>query len=86
MSDGTEQNNTIPITIGGEGEALGLSGFVIPANLTVSDPPVYITGYGNVTIEGETTRTYAGASRIVVYASFSRYESSLPITGTNRQE
>ena len=77
MSDGTEQNATVPVIIGsGGGEAFGLSGFVIPANLTVSDP-VYITGYDNVTIEGETTRTYAGASRTVVYASFSQYGTQL---------
>jgi len=72
MSDGTEQNDTVPITIGAGGEALGLSGFVIPANLTVGDS-VYISGYGNVTIELETTETYAGARRTVVYASFSQY-------------
>ena len=76
MSDGTEQNDTVPITIGGEGQALGLSGFVIPVNLTVGDS-VYISGYGNVTIEGETAGTYAGASRTVVYASFSQYGTQL---------
>ena len=76
MSDGTEQNDTVPITIGGGGEALGLSGLVIPANLTVGDS-VYISGYGNVTLAGETTRSYAGASRTVVYASFSQYGTQL---------
>jgi len=45
---------------------------VIPANLTVGDT-IYITGYGNVTIANETTGTYAGASRTIVYASFSQY-------------
>jgi hypothetical protein len=77
MSDVTEQNATVPVVIGaGGGEAFGLSGFVIPANLTVGDS-VYITGYGNITIAGETTRTYAGASRTVVYASFSQYGTQL---------
>jgi len=77
MSDGTEQNATAPVIIGaGGGEAFGLSGFVIPANLTIGDT-VYITGYGNVTIEGEATRTYAGASRTVVHASFSQYGTQL---------
>jgi len=77
MSDGTEQNATVPVIIGaGGGVAFGLSGFVIPANLTAGDT-VYISGYGNITIEGETTRTYAGASRTVVYASFSQYGTQL---------
>jgi preprotein translocase subunit YajC len=77
MSDGTEQNATVPVVVGaGGGEAFGLSGFVIPANLTVGDS-VYITGYGNITIAGETTGTSAGASRTVVYASFSQYGTQL---------
>jgi len=77
MSDGTEQSDTVPVIVGaGGGEAFGLSGFVIPANLTIGDS-VYISGYGNVTLAGETTRTYAGASRTVVYASFSQYGTQL---------
>jgi len=77
MSDGTKQNATVPVIVGaGGGEAFGLSGFVIPANLTIGDS-VYISGYGNVTLAGETTRTYAGASRTVVYASFSQYGTQL---------
>jgi len=77
LSNGTEQNTTVAVTIGaGGGETFGLSGFVIPANLTVGDS-VYISGYGNVTIAGETTGTYAGAIRTVVYASFSQYGTYL---------
>jgi hypothetical protein len=76
MSDGTEQNATVPVDVVAGGQALGLSGFVIPANLTTGDS-VYITGYGNVTIAEETTRTYAGASRTVVYASISQYGTQL---------
>ena len=73
MSNGTEQNATVAVTIGAEGgEDFGLSGFVIPANLTVGDF-VYISGYGNVTIAGETTAVYAGATRTVVYARFLQY-------------
>jgi hypothetical protein len=73
MSDGTEQSDTVRVDLAaGGGEAFGLSGFVISANLTTGDS-VYMTGYGNVTIAGETTRTYAGASRTVVYASISQY-------------
>jgi hypothetical protein len=58
------------------GEALGLSGFVIPANLTTGDM-IFMSGYGNVTIEGETTRNYAGANRTVIYTSFSQYWTQL---------
>ena len=76
MSDGTEQNASAPIDIVGGGEALGLSGFVIPANCTTGDS-IYVSGYGNTTITGETKRTYAGARRTVVYASISQYETQL---------
>jgi len=77
MSDGTEESDTVPADLGeGSGEAFGLSGFVIPPNLTTGDS-VYMTGYGDLAIEGETTRTYAGARRTVVYASFSQYEVQL---------
>jgi hypothetical protein len=73
MSDGTEQSDTVPLEVAtGGGEAFGLSGFVISANLTKGDS-FYMSGYGNVAIEGETTRTYAGALRTVVYTSFSQY-------------
>jgi len=72
MSDGTEQSDTLPVDLAaGGGEAFGLSVGVISANLTTGDS-VYMTGYSDVAIEGETTRTYAGARRRVVYASFSQ--------------
>jgi len=78
MSDGTEESDTVPADLGeGGGEAFGLSGFVIPPNLTTGDS-VYMTGYGDMPIEGETTRTYAGARRTVVYASISQ---SVPYQG-----
>jgi parallel beta-helix repeat protein len=76
MSDGTEQNATVPVDVVAGGQAFGLSGFVIPANLTTGDI-IFMSGYGNVTIAGETRRTYAGASRTVVYASFSQYGTQL---------
>ena len=73
MSDGTEQSETAYADIGeGGGQAFGLAGFVISANLMTGDS-VYISGYGDVTIDGETTRTYAGAERTVLYATFSEY-------------
>jgi hypothetical protein len=75
MSDCQELSGTVPVNLGeGGGEAFGLSGFVIPSNLGRGGS-VYFSGYGDVSIEGETTRTYAGVSRRVVYASFSQ---SLP--------
>jgi hypothetical protein len=73
LSDGTEQSYTVPLDAasGGGGTSLGLSGLVIFSNLTTADS-LYISGYGDVTIEGETARTYAGAERTVIYASFSQ--------------
>lgn len=44
--------------------------FVIPANSATGNS-IYMSGYGNVTITDETTRTYAGAGRTVVYTNFS---------------
>jgi len=77
MSDGTEQSDTMTVDVAaGGGTFQGLSGFVIPANCTTGDS-IYMTGYGNVTIAGEATGTYAGASRTVVYASFSQYGTQL---------
>jgi hypothetical protein len=75
MSDETEQNATMPVDVVAGGQAFGLSGFIIPANWTTG----YSFNIGEagftsaVTIGGETTRTYAGASRTVVYASFWQY-------------
>jgi Divergent InlB B-repeat domain len=79
MPDGTEQSNIQPVDLATRGAALdlvgGLSRGVISANLTTGDS-VYITGYGDVAIEGETTRTYAGAKRTVVYASFWQHDEA----------
>jgi parallel beta-helix repeat protein len=77
MSDGTEPSQTMTIdVVAGGGTFQGLSGFVIPANCTTGDS-IYISGYGNVTIAGETTSSYAGATRTVVHASFSQYGTQL---------
>jgi len=77
MSDGTESNQTMTVDVAaGGGTFQGLSGFVIPANCTTGDS-VYMSGYGNVTIAGETIGTYAGATRTVVYTSFSQYGTQL---------
>ena len=77
MSDGTEPNQTMAVdVVAGRGTFQGLSGFVIPANCTTGDS-IYMSGYGNVTIAGETTGSYGGASRTVIYASFSQYGTQL---------
>jgi len=77
-SDGTEQSDTMPVDLAaGGGDAFIFSGLVISANLTTGDS-VYMSGFGDVAIEGETTRTYTGARRTVVYASISE---SIPYQG-----
>jgi hypothetical protein len=69
MSDGTEQNQTMNVDIVAGGGTLGtISGIVIAANLTVGDS-FYMSGYGDVVIESEQMRTYAGARRTVLGAS-----------------
>jgi len=76
MSDGNEESATASVDVVSGSEIPGLSGGVISANLTTGDS-VCLTGWGYVTIDGEATRTYAGASRTVVYASFSQDEAQL---------
>jgi parallel beta-helix repeat protein len=72
ISDGTEQNATVPLDVVAGGQALGLSGFVIPANLTTGDVVCLESGAGEssrvLVIAGELTGIYAGAARIVLYA------------------
>jgi hypothetical protein len=76
ISNGTKQSDTGPVDVVSGSEVPGLAGIVISANRTTGDS-VYIAGYGNVTIAGEVTRTYAGANRTVVYASFSQNETQV---------
>lgn len=76
VSDGTEQSDTAPVDIVSNIEVPLLAGIVISANRTIGDS-VYVAGYGNVTIEDEATRTYAGANRTVVYSSFSPSEAQV---------
>jgi len=71
MSDGTEQSDTVPVdVVAGGGEAFGLSGFVIPANLKSPVKP-------REPMLGQAEQWFTQASRST--------ESSLPITGTSRQ-
>ena len=66
----TESVRTTKINIASDSKAAsGFSGFMIPTDLNVGDT-FRVSGWGNVTITGETTRTYAGISRTVVYAPY----------------
>ena len=76
ISNGSEQSDSGPVDIVSGSEVPGLAGIVISANLTTGDS-AYIVGYGNVAIEGEATRTYAGTDRTVVYAGFSQDETQV---------
>jgi parallel beta-helix repeat protein len=77
MSDGTDPSQTMTVDVRtGGGIFQGLSGFFIPANCKTADS-FYVSGYGNVTIAGETTRNSARASRAVVYANLSQLRSQL---------
>lgn len=66
LSDGTENINTTTVDIASGTD----TGFIIPSNSKTGDS-IYISGYENITIDGETTLTYTGVNRTVVYASFS---------------
>jgi len=66
LSDGDEWNQitTIDIVFGSN------AGLIISSNLKIGDS-VNISGYGNISIEGETTVIYTGVNRITVFASYS---------------
>ena len=76
VSDGTEQSGSGALDVVSSGGIPELPGIVVSANLTTGDS-VPIAGYGNVTIEGEATRTYAGTNRTVVYAGYSQNETQV---------
>jgi hypothetical protein len=74
VSDGTEQSDSGPIDVVSGSDVPGLAGIAIPTNRMTGDS-VYILGYGNLAIEGEAIRTYAGSDRTVLYAGFSQNET-----------
>ena len=76
VSDGTQHSGNATVDIASDVEVPVLAGIVIYANRTIGDS-VYIAEYGNATIEGEATRTYAGASRTVVYTNLSYNEAEV---------
>jgi len=82
LSNGTELSDTVIVSfVSGGGTLWGISGLGIPPNSKVGDS--INMGAGDfaftVTIDGETTRTYAGASRTVFYASFSQDGAQLTV-------
>jgi len=68
FSDGTQEPETSTLNL-----ATGQLGddFIIPANLTAGDT-FYDKNEGNIKISGAEDRTYAGATRTVVYANTSQ--------------
>lgn len=72
LSDGTEQNGTV------KGDIMaGDLPIVLPANMMTGDT-IILDGMGTIVIAGETTRTYAGASRTVVWTSIN--QSGIQVT------
>ena len=70
LFDGTEMNRTTSEIANGTASATQ-SGFFIPANSKAGDTISTISGTSPVMITGETTQTYAGAGRMVVWAKYS---------------
>lgn len=71
LSDGDEYGGktTIDLLSGSN------SGLIIPPNSKIADS-ICISGYGKISIEGETTSIYAGANRATVFARYSNSTDS----------
>lgn len=69
MQNGTETNQTSILDL--QSESSGYYGLLIPANSSTGD--TFSMGGTSVTIQNETTRTYAGASRTVLSASLAQF-------------
>ena len=70
-TDGTAQIRTRNLNLNSDWNySNGYSGFAIPTDLKVGGI-FRLSGWGNVTITGQTTRTYAGVTRTVIYAPYS---------------
>jgi len=76
LSDRTQHSGNATVDIASDVEVPVLAGIVIYTDRTIGDS-VYIAEYGNAIIEGEATRTYAGASRTVVYTNLSYNEADV---------
>ena len=78
LVNGTERIRTRTIDVmSGSHTSGAFQGFVISANSKVGDS-IHISGVGNITMVGETTRTNAGVSRAVVCAYTSYSQSGIP--------
>lgn len=75
MDDGTEHMETMIIDVA-SGSGNATFQMLIPANSKAGDT-IKVVNYGDLTIAGETTETFAGASRTVVYASLSQGDMQL---------
>lgn len=72
FSDGDEWGSTTTFDI-----VFGSSmGFIIPSNSKIGDS-IPIDGYGNISIEGETTSIHTGVNRTTVFARHSNSTDSL---------
>lgn len=74
LSDGNEITDVGPINI----ETGSNTGFIIPANTSVTDH-VFIHGFGNLSIATETTSIYTGVDRLIVSAHYTNATHSLHI-------
>ena len=72
FSDGDEWDSTTTFDI----ESGSSTGFIIPSNSKIGDS-ILIDGYGNISIEGETTSIYTGVNRTTVFARYSNSTDSL---------
>jgi hypothetical protein len=72
FSDGGEWDSTTTFDI----ESGSSTGFIIPSNSKIGDS-IPIDGYGNISIEGETTSIYTGVNRTTVFARYSNSTDSL---------
>jgi hypothetical protein len=72
FSDGGEWDSTTTFDI----VSGSSTGFIIPSNSKTGDS-IPIDGYGNISIEGETTSIYTGVNRTTVFARYSNSTDSL---------
>ena len=72
FSDGDEWDSTTTFDI----VSGSSTGFIIPSNSKIGDS-IPIDGYGNISIEGETTSIYTGVNRTTVFARYSNSTDSL---------
>lgn len=72
FSDGEQWDSTTTFDI----ESGSSTGFIIPSNSKIGDS-IPIDGYGNISIEGETTSIYTGVNRTTVFTRYSNSTDSL---------